>query len=154
MKILGIDDNEDLLQLSELALSSGGHEYTGVDRGREGVEKIREENFDLVLLDLSMPDFSGLDVIDALVKDGLMKKQKVVVFTASPPSNEEVKSLLEKGVHSLLSKPLDVDVLLDHVEKINAEWKYESRFYFFTSHPSQKIISNKISKVLFVGQWF
>ena len=121
MKILGIDDNEDLLQLSELALSSGGHEFTGVDRGREGLEKIREENFDLVLLDLSMPEFSGLDVIDELVKDGLMKKQKVVVFTASPPTNEEIKSLLEKGVHSLLSKPLDVDVLLDHVEKIDAE---------------------------------
>ena len=125
MKILGIDDNEDLLQLSELALSSEGHEYTGVDGGREGLEKIREENFDLVLLDLSMPDFSGLDVIGALVKEGLIKKQKIVVFTASPPSEEEIKSLLEKGMHSILSKPLDVGVLLDHVEKIDAEWKYE-----------------------------
>jgi len=121
LKILGIDDNEDLLQLSEIALSSGGHEYTGVSGGKEGLEKIREESFDLVLLDLSMPDFSGIDVLDALEKDDLMKKQKIVVFTASPPSNEQSKSLLEKGLHSILSKPLDVDVLLDHVEKINAE---------------------------------
>ena len=52
LKILGIDDNADLLQLSEIALTSGGHEYTGVDGGREGVEKMREEKFDLVLLDL------------------------------------------------------------------------------------------------------
>ena len=43
MKILGIDDNADLLQLSEIALTSGGHEYTGVDRGEEGVGKYEME---------------------------------------------------------------------------------------------------------------
>jgi len=121
LKILGIDDNEDLLQLSEIALNSGGHEYTGVDGGREGVEKMREEKFDLVLLDLSMPDFSGLDVIDALEKEGILNKQKIVVFTASPPADEEVKSLLARGCHSVMNKPLDVDVLLDHVERIGTE---------------------------------
>jgi len=36
MKILGIDDNEDLLNLCEIALSSGGHEFTGIDNGRVG----------------------------------------------------------------------------------------------------------------------
>ncbi len=121
MNILGIDDNADLLQLSEIALSSDGHEYTGVDGGRDGLEEIRNGNYDLVLLDLSMPEFSGLDVIDALEKDGLMKKQKIVLFTASPPTDEEIKSLLARGLHSIMKKPLDVDVLLEHVEKINAE---------------------------------
>ncbi len=121
MNILGIDDNADLLQLSEIALTSGGHEYTGVDRGREGLEEIRNENYDLVLLDLSMPEFSGLDVIDALEKDGLINKQKIVLFTASPPTEEEIKSLLARGLHSIMKKPVDVDVLLEHVEKINAE---------------------------------
>ncbi len=73
---ISLTPHEDLLQLSEIALSSGGHEYTGVSGGKEGLEKIREESFDLVLLDLSMPDFSGIDVIDALVKDDLMKNKK------------------------------------------------------------------------------
>jgi len=123
LNILGIDDNADLLQLSEIALTSRGHEYTGVDRGSEGVEEIRNGNYDLVLLDLSMPEMSGLDVIDALEKEGILKKQKIVVFTASPPTDEEVKSLLERGIHSVIRKPLDVDVLLDHVEKIEAELK-------------------------------
>ena len=121
MKILGIDDNADLLQLSEIALTSDGHEYTGVDRGIEGVEEIRNGNYDLVLLDLSMPDFSGIDVIEALEKEGILNKQKIVVFTASPPSDEDVKLLLERGCHSVIRKPLDVDVLLDHVGKIESE---------------------------------
>ncbi len=123
LKILGIDDNADLLQLSEIALTSGGYEYTGVDRGEEGVEEIRNGNYDLVLLDLSMPEMSGLDVIDALEKEGILNKQKIVVFTASPPTDEDVKSLLERGLHSVIRKPLDVDVLLDHVAKIEAEFK-------------------------------
>jgi len=118
MKILGIDDNEDLLQLSELALSSEGHEYTGADGGREGLEKIREENFDLVLLDLSMPEFCGWDVLNAIEKDGIANKQKIVVFTATNPSEEKRRSLHKKGVHSILKKPLDIDMLMDHINKI------------------------------------
>jgi len=89
--------------------------------GKEGLELIRKQNFDVVLLDLSMPDFSGLDVLEALVTDGITNKQKIVVFTALPPSEEQTESLIEKGVHSILSKPLDPDVLLDHMEKINSE---------------------------------
>ncbi len=118
MKILGIDDNEDLLNLCEIALSSEGHEYTGIDNGREGLQAIKDEKFDIVLLDLSMPDFSGLDVIDALVKEGLMNKQKIVIFTASSTSDIESKPFLEKGVHSVIRKPLDVDTLLEHIHKI------------------------------------
>ncbi len=121
MKILGIDDNEDLLSLCEIALTSDGHEYTGIDNGRDGVNAIKNEKFDLVLLDLSMPDFSGVDVVDALVKEGLMKKQKVVIFTASSATEKEYAPLLEKGAHSIIKKPLDVDVLLETIHKIASE---------------------------------
>ncbi len=121
MKILGIDDNQDLLDLCEIALTSDGHEYTGVDNGKEGLEKIREEKFDLVLLDLSMPEFSGIDVVNALDKDGLMKKQKIVIFTASSATEKEYGPLLEKGAHSVIKKPLDIDLLVEHIKKIDSE---------------------------------
>ena len=121
MKILGIDDNEDLLNLCEIALTSEGHEYTGIDNGRDGVNAIKNEKFDMVLLDLSMPDFSGVDVVDALVKEGLMKKQKVVIFTASSATENEYAPLLEKGAHSIIKKPLDVDVLLETIHKVASE---------------------------------
>ncbi len=121
LKILGIDDNADLHQLSEIALTSGGHEYTGVDSGEEGVEEIRNGNYDLVLLDLSMPEMSGLDVIDVLEKEGILNKQKIVVFTASPPTDEDVKSLLARGLHSVIRKPVDVDTLMDQINMISSE---------------------------------
>jgi len=96
LKILGIDDNEDLLNLCETVLTSDGHEYTGISDGKNGLQAIRDEKFDVVLLDLSMPDFSGMDVIDALVKDGIMNKQKVVIFTAMSPAKKEIDLFLEK----------------------------------------------------------
>jgi DNA-binding response OmpR family regulator len=121
LKILGIDDNTDLLDLCKLVLTSDGHEYTGVTEGRKGLEEIRNGNYDLVLLDLSMPEFSGIDVIDALDKDGLMNKQKIVIFTASSATEKEYGPLLEKGAHSIIKKPLDVDLLVEHIKKIESE---------------------------------
>jgi len=121
MKILGIDDNKDLLNLCEITLSSEGHEYTAIDNGREGLQAIKDKKFDLVLLDLAIPDFSGVDVIDALVKEGIMDKQKVVIFTASSATEKEYGPLLEKGAHSIIKKPLDVDELLETVKKIASE---------------------------------
>ena len=121
MKILGIDDNQDLLDLCKVVLTTSGHEYTGVLTGKEGLESMRKEKFDLVLLDLSMPEFSGIDVIDALDKDGLMKKQKIVIFTASSATEKEYGPLLEKGAHSVIKKPLDVDLLVEHIKKIDSE---------------------------------
>jgi len=121
MKILGIDDNEDLLNLCEIALTSDGHEYTAIGNGREGLQAIKDKKFDIVLLDLSMPEFSGVDVIDALVKEGIIDKQKVVIFTASSATEKEYGPLLEKGAHSIMKKPLDVDELLETVKKIASE---------------------------------
>jgi len=121
MKILGIDDNKDLLNLSEISLRSGGHEYTGINNGKDGLKAIMDEKFDIVLLDLSMPEFSGQDVIDALVKDGIMNKQKVVIFTATNPTKEMCDQFLEKGVHSILKKPYEPDILLEFVHKLESE---------------------------------
>ena len=121
MKILGIDDNQDLLDLCDIALSSEDHEYRGINGGKEGVQALKDEKYDLVLLDLSMPEFSGVDVVDALVEAGIMKKQKVVIFTASSATEKEYAPLLEKGAHSIVKKPLDVDVLIETIQKIANE---------------------------------
>ena len=121
MKILGVDDNLDLLELCKVILRSEGYEYNGVNNGKEGLEQIRNGNYDLVLLDLSMPEFSGIDVIDVLDKEDLMKKQKIVIFTASSATEKEYGPLLEKGAHSVIKKPLDVDLLAEHIKKIESE---------------------------------
>jgi CheY-like chemotaxis protein len=74
---------------------------------------MKKEKFDSVFLDMSMPDFSGLDVIAALEKEGVLKDQRIIIFTASSISNDAIDELLTKdGVDKCLRKPVVLSELL------------------------------------------
>jgi DNA-binding response OmpR family regulator len=86
---------EDLLVEDNLEISEVMTVYCGIRKGidckvvksgQEGLERIRNENFDLILLDLAIPEFSGKDVIQSFARDQLVQKN-VIIFTASsdPP---------------------------------------------------------------------
>ncbi len=117
MKILRIDDNEDILHLLDTVISSNGHNFTQVGNGKEGVKLIEEQNFDAILLDLAMPEFSGIDVIESLKKSNKLKDQKIIIFTASSATDEEIVELLQNvGVSSCIRKPVDIKTLIKKVE--------------------------------------
>jgi len=119
MNILAIDDNEDILKLLDTVLSSKGHDFTQAGNGKEGVKLIEEQNFDAVLLDLAMPEFSGLDVIESLKKSNNLKDQKIILFTASSATNKTIGELLQnEGVSSCIRKPVDIKFLIKEVEEI------------------------------------
>ncbi len=119
MNILAIDDNEDILKLLDTVVTGRGHNLTQVRNGKEGVKLIEEQNFDAVLLDLAMPEFSGLDVIESLKKSNKLKDQKIIIFTASSATNEMIGELLEnEGVSSCIRKPVDIKTLMNEVEEI------------------------------------
>ncbi len=121
MKVLGVDDNPDIIQLLEMTVESLGHEFDSALGGQEGLERIRNEKFDLVFLDLSMPDFTGLDVIDDLIKDGVIKQNNIVLFTASYLGMSDLeKDLQKKGVHSVLPKPADIDQIIGKINEIES----------------------------------
>ena len=98
-----------------------GHLCSVVNDGRSGLNLIENQTFDVVILDLAMPEFSGLDVIDALHKSGQIKNQNIITLTASSISNEDESTLKGKGVHSCLTKPIDPDVLLDHLQQFESK---------------------------------
>lgn len=118
MKILGIDDNSDITEMLDTVLNSSGHEFSFTNNGKEGLEKIKQNNFDLVLLDLAMPNFTGHDVVNALVEEGIITKQKIVLFTASSMTDTEIDQMIEKGAHSCIRKPIDIPDLLEKLTEI------------------------------------
>lgn len=120
MKILGIDDNPDIIKYVDLTATGMGHEFSSANNGRDGLKMIREKKYDLVLLDLSMPEFSGIDVIDQLVADDIIKNQKIVIFTASSSTDSDFDELIRKGVHSYLAKPIDIDILMEKINEIES----------------------------------
>jgi DNA-binding response OmpR family regulator len=117
MKVLGIDDNLEICKLFEVVFSSAGHEFTYVTSGKDGLRMIRENRFDLVLLDIAMPEFSGLDLLEGLDKENLADKQKIVIVSASTSIDRELEHLKTTAVADVLRKPVDLDELLKTAER-------------------------------------
>ena len=121
MKILHIEDNENISEPIGMFLESHGHEYETTSDGKNGLQLIRKNGYDVVLLDLAMPNFSGYDVISALESDGSLGKEKIVILTASVITGEEMKELREMGVHSSLGKPIIHSDLLTKLKLIESD---------------------------------
>jgi len=120
MKILIVDDDVELTKAVESILSSVGHDAQFTNEPKEGLKLIRDQNYDLVFLDLSMPEFSGIDIINNLAEDNMVKEKKIVIMTASAVNDEELKHLVDLGVHSFLRKPVDIDAILDKIEEVGS----------------------------------
>ncbi len=118
MKILIVDDDVELTKAVVSTLSSVGHDVQFTNEPKEGLKLIKEQSQDVVFLDLSMPEFSGIDIIENLAKDGTIKEKKIVIMTASAANEDELKNLVDLGVHSILRKPVDIDTLLDKIEEV------------------------------------
>ena len=71
----------------------------------------------LVLLDLAMPKFSGVDVVDYLKKENILDSKNIIIFTASTVSPELFDDLKRRGVKGILKKPVDMNELEDLVTK-------------------------------------
>jgi len=119
MNILAIDDNEDILKLLDTVIAVEGHDFTKAVNGKEGIKLIEEQNFDAILLDLAMPKFSGLDVIESLKKSNKLKDQKIIIFTASSATDKEINELLQNdGIKLCIRKPASIKSLMEKIEEV------------------------------------
>ncbi len=112
LEILIIDDNEQITKMLTTFLELKEHKCTVANDGKEGLSIIKENRHDVVLLDLAMPEFDGYSVIKDLEENNLIKDQKIIVFTASTITQEELDELVDRGASSYILKPIDIDILL------------------------------------------
>ena len=113
MKVLVVDDNKDVTDLLSRYLKSKGIENTVTNNPLEGLRRIKEQSYDAVLLDIHMPDLSGIDIIHTLEREKILKDQKIVIFSAAAFTDSEVQHLLQKqGVQSCIKKPIMLEKLL------------------------------------------
>lgn len=110
--ILIIDDNQSISKLLSRFLNLKNIEHIISSSGQNGLNLIRQGKFDAILLDLSMPDFSGYDVIDSLEKEGKIKDENIFIFTASNIEKLEEENLLKRGIVGCVRKPIRIDELL------------------------------------------
>ena len=115
LNILIIDDNEQITKMLTTFLELKEHKCTVANDGREGLKLIKENTHDVILLDLAMPEFDGYAVIKDLEESETLKDHKIIVFTASTITQEELDELVNRGVTSYILKPIDIDLLLSKV---------------------------------------
>ncbi len=117
MKLLLVDDNEEITEVISFYCSSINVDCMVVNDGKEGLEIIRKNNdFELILLDLAMPDFSGLNVVNSLKEDGLLDSRNVVIITASS-DHKMLEEIRKSGVKGILRKPCSLDELTELIDK-------------------------------------
>jgi len=120
MKILIIDDNKTITEMLSKYLTVKGYDCVVTNDGRNGLNLMKKEKFHTVFLDMSMPDFGGMDVIAALEKDNLLKDQRIIIFTASSVSNDEIDELIKKdGIELCLRKPVQLTELITTINAGN-----------------------------------
>ena len=118
IKIVCIEDEEDMIDLVKLILTRHGYEVTGASGGRDGLAAIQQVQPDLVLLDLMMPDMDGWEVYQQMKADDMMKDIPVIVVTAKAQSIDKVLGLHIAKVDDYITKPFGPSELIDSVIRV------------------------------------
>src|SRR6516165_5777078 len=114
-KILIVDDERLVRWSLRQKCEEWGYHVSEAEAGEPGLKMAQHESPDLVLLDVRMPDMSGLEVLDQLKKNG---DARAVIMITADPQLDDVKAALKLGAYDFVGKPLDFDEL--HVTIKNA----------------------------------
>ena len=107
-----------MIDLIRLILGRRGFDVVGAGGGKEGLEKVRQDPPDLILLDLMMPDMDGWEVYQQIKADDRTKNIPVIVVTAKAQSIDKVLGLHIAKVDDYIAKPFSPQELLASVDKV------------------------------------
>jgi len=118
MRVVCIEDEPEMIDLVRLILGRKGFDVIGADGGIVGLETVKREKPDIVLLDLMMPDMDGWEVYQQIKADPELREIPIVVVTAKAQSIDKVLGLHIAKVDDYITKPFGPQELLESVEKI------------------------------------
>ncbi len=116
--ILCIEDEPDMIELIRLILEPRGYRVSGALGGKEGLEILKTDFPDLILLDLMMPDMDGWDVYKQMKADPTLANIPVIVVTAKAQSIDKVLGLHIAKVEDYVTKPFSPDDLVASVTRV------------------------------------
>ena len=118
IKVLIVDDNEDITDMLSKFLKSKGFDTVVINDPWEGLRRIQKEQFDVILLDIIMPEFTGLQIIATLAADEILQDQNIFIFSANFGHDTQIKNLLRRdGINGCLRKPIKLYELLTAITR-------------------------------------
>jgi len=110
-RILVVDDDENILSLERTILEQKGFDVTSAGGGAEALRLLAEKTFDLVLLDVMMPEVDGFTVCRKIKEDPRLKDVPVIFLTAKG-GGEALAEGFESGAIMYINKPFTANKLL------------------------------------------
>jgi len=115
-RILHVDDDDDVRVIIKMILEKEGYEVVGAHLGKEALKILKHEKFDLLLLDIMMPDISGWELFN-LVKEAT-PDINVVILSIIKIDQEKINDLKKLGLKDYITKPFARQDLVDRINKI------------------------------------
>jgi DNA-binding response OmpR family regulator len=115
LKILLADDEDDIRDVIEDRLISWGFNVATASTGAEALRRITSEIFDGVLLDVKMPEMTGIEVLEDVRRRGI--KLPIIIVTSSTSRDAAIGSLA-KGANEFILKPFEWEELKSKIEKV------------------------------------
>lgn len=115
--IIVVEDDLDIRELISFNLANEGHQVFEANNGEVGIDKARNNNPDLILLDLMLPGIQGLDVCRIIKSNQETKEIPIIMVTALGQEEDIVKGL-ETGADDYITKPFSIKVLIARVNAV------------------------------------
>lgn len=113
--ILIVDDEPDILELMEEEFNYYGYQTMTADCGVDAIEKIRSNNFDIIVSDYKMPNGNGMSVLEEV--NSMNSESRPDFFFVSGQADISIKDAIDAGAKNFFSKPFDLDDLIKEIEK-------------------------------------
>lgn len=118
IRVVCVEDEPEMIDLIRLILGRKGYEVIGAHGGLAAMSVIAENEPDLILLDLMMPDMDGWEVYQQLKAHETLSQTPVIVVTAKAQSIDKVLGLHIAKVDDYISKPFSPQELINSVEQV------------------------------------
>ena len=115
MKILHIEDSPEIRTIYSDILTVANHDFESSSDGKSGLDRVLKNNYDLILLDMCMPNYSGLDFLLDLKTKKPSEIRKVIIITSLNLDEYQTRFLTDLGVCSIQNKPTSVQNLLSQI---------------------------------------
>lgn len=128
-KILLIEDDPSIMEMLKYCLELEGYMVMMAETGKMGLNWVKEGKPDLAIVDLGLPDMSGLDVCKAIKENPRTSSLPVIILTGNSSNEARVESQLFANANLFLNKPIDMGDLKKAVGKIFEKIEIEQRVF-------------------------
>ncbi len=115
MKILVADDEKDLARATRMILNYSGYDVDVAYNGKEALEKVKNDNYDIIILDIMMPIMDGIEALKEMRKAGI--NTPIILLTAKAGIDDKVEGL-DAGANDYLTKPFNKKELLARIRAL------------------------------------